>query len=60
MQPQFDFIRSELTAGHTVLAYNRSAIMKPIRLRANDCAMIGGVLHIKGLPAKGWTIARKA
>lgn len=59
MQAQYNFIQSELAQGHTVLAYNRRVAMKPIRVRANDCAMIGGVLHIKGIPAKGWTICRK-
>ena len=59
MQPQLDFIRAELAQGHTVLAYNRRAIMNPIRVKQADCVMIGGVLHIKGMPAKGWTICRK-
>lgn len=59
MQAQYDFIQSELAQGHTVLAYNRRVVMKPIRVRDTDCAMIGGVLHIKGVPAKGWTICRK-
>lgn len=59
MQAQYNFIQSELAKGHTVLAYNRRVVMKPIRVKATDCAMIGGVLHIKGMPSKGWTICRK-
>ena len=59
MQAQYDFIQSELADGHTVLAYNRRVVMKQIRLKSTDCAMIGGVLHIKGIPAKSWTICRK-
>ena len=59
MQSKYDFIQSELAQGHTVLAYNRRAIMNPIRVKPTDCVMIGGVLHIKGMPAKGWTICRK-
>lgn len=60
MQNQLAFIQSELAAGRVVLAYDRKTIMKPIKVKANDCAMVGGVLHIKGMPAKGWTIVRKA
>ena len=59
MKNQFDFIQSELAAGRVVLAYDRKTIMKPIRVKAVDCAIVAGVLHINGMPANGWTFARK-
>lgn len=59
MHKQLAFIKSELTAGNTVLAYNRRVIMKPIRVNESDCKMLGDVLYIKGMPAKCWTIVRK-
>lgn len=61
MQQHLAFILSSIEQGRTVLAYDRRvANAKVYHIKTADrVTMIGDVLHVDSIPAKGWTFALK-
>ncbi len=61
MQLIHQFIADEVANGNTVLAYDRSVANPRVYHIKNmgRVAMVGNILHVDGVPAKGWTICRK-
>jgi len=61
MQRQHTFILSSLADGHTILAYDRSAVPQKVhRIKTADrVKLVDGVLFVDGKCAMGWTIVRK-
>lgn len=61
MQRQYNWTMEQLSAGKTVLAYDRRAVGKPVaHLKSGDrVAMKGDVIFVDGKHASGWTFAVK-
>lgn len=57
----YQFILDSVNQGHTILAYDRS-VANPHVYHIKDASRVtlcGDVLHVDGVPAKGWTVCRK-